>query len=76
MYSLRAQNDEKVVTITNHTGKSEEIDLPETMTTDLDSLMQLYNSKMYLKPDTDCHLPNINPVYYIQGPPFQAPDNY
>lgn len=63
MYSLRAQNDERVVTITNHTGKSEEIDLPETMTTDLDSLMQLYNSKMYLKPDTDCHLPNINPVY-------------
>ena len=26
MYSLRAQNDERVVTITNHTGKSEEID--------------------------------------------------
>lgn len=62
-YSLQAQNDEKAVTITNHTGESEEIDLPEPMTTDLDSLMQLYNSKMYLKPDTDCHLPNINPVY-------------
>ena len=62
-YSLQAQTDQKPVTITNHNGESEVIDLPESMTTDLDSLMQLYNSKMYLKPDTDCRMPDINPVY-------------
>ena len=26
-------------------------------------LMQLYNTKKYLKPDTNCNMPDVNPVY-------------
>lgn len=57
-----AQNDERTVTVTDN-GVEEHISLPEAMTTDLDSLMQLYNAKMYLRPDSDCNMPDINPVY-------------
>lgn len=57
-----AQNDERTVTV-NDNGREEEISLPEAMTTDLDSLMQQYNAKMYLRPDSDCNMPDINPVY-------------
>mgnify|MGYP007049085078 CR=1 FL=1 len=39
----------KTVTVTQENGVEEEIDLPESMTQELDSLMGLYNSKMYLK---------------------------
>lgn len=62
-YTATAQNDEKRVSITDNDGKEEQIDLPEAMTTDLDSLMQLYNSRMYLRPDSECNMPDINPVY-------------
>lgn len=61
--TLQAQTDDNSVTITNHNGKIEIIDTPESMTTEIDSLMQLYNSKMYLKLDTNCRMSNINPVY-------------
>ena len=44
--TLQAQTDDNSVTITNHNGKIEIIDTPESMTTEIDSLMQLYNSKM------------------------------
>lgn len=57
-----AQNDERTVTV-NDNGREEEISLPEAMTTDLDSLMQQYNAQMYLRPDSDCNMPDINPVY-------------
>ena len=60
--TANAQNDEKTITIDDN-GRKEQIDLPEAMSTDLDSLMQLYNSKMYLRPDSDCNMPDINPVY-------------
>ena len=33
------------------------------MTYELDSLLRLYNSKTYLKPDTGCNMPDVNPVY-------------
>ena len=58
-------NDETEITVTNAQGKREVIDLPEAMTMELDSLMQLYNTKTYLRPDTSCNLPDINPVYDI-----------
>lgn len=61
--TANAQNDDKRISVTDNNGKEEQIDLPEAMTTDLDSLMQLYNAKMYLRPDSDCNLPDINPVY-------------
>lgn len=57
-----AQNDETTVTVTSN-GQEEEIDLPEALTTDLDSLMQQYNAAMYLSVDPDCNMSDINPVY-------------
>jgi membrane-bound lytic murein transglycosylase D len=54
---------ETEITVTNAQGKQEVIDLPESMTQELDSLMHLYNTKNYLKPDTNCNLPDVNPVY-------------
>lgn len=60
--SANAQTDDKTVVVKDN-GKEEKIDLPESMTADLDSLMNQYNAKMYLQPDTDCNMPDINPVY-------------
>lgn len=59
----QAQNDAKRITVTDEQGRQEEINLPQSMTTELDSLMKLYNAKMYLRPDSDCNMPDINPVY-------------
>ncbi|SFG39346.1 membrane-bound lytic murein transglycosylase D [Prevotella sp. KH2C16] len=60
--TIQAQNNNEI-TVTNEEGKQEVIDLPEGMTSEFDSLMYLYNSKTYLKADTSCNLPDINPVY-------------
>lgn len=61
---VQAQNeDKKEITVTNAEGKEEVIDLPEAMTSELDSLLRLYNTKTYLKPDTGCNMPDVNPVY-------------
>lgn len=58
--TVNAQN--KTITVDDN-GISEQIDLPEAMTSDLDSLMHLYNAKMYLRPDSNCNQPDVNPVY-------------
>lgn len=58
---VTAQND-KTITVEDN-GHTEQIDLPEAMTADLDSLMRQYRAKMYLSPDTDCNQPDVNPVY-------------
>ncbi len=41
----------------------EDIELPEGMTEELDSLLHLYNTQMYLQVDVDCNFPNVNPTY-------------
>ena len=58
-----AQQVETEIKVMNAQGKEEVIDLPEGMLTEVDSLLHLYNAKTYLKPDTDCNLPDVNPVY-------------
>ena len=45
------------------TGKEEVIELPQGMITEVDSLLHLYNTKTYMKPATDCNVPNVNPIY-------------
>ncbi len=60
--TAQAQTDDKAITV-NDNGREEKIDVPEAMTADLSSLMQLYKAKMYLRPDSDCNMPDINPVY-------------
>lgn len=51
------------ITVTGKNGKQEVIDIPEAMTTEVDSLLHLYNTQRYLKPSTDCNQPDINPFY-------------
>lgn len=63
--SLQAQvvNDDTEITVTNEKGENETFDLPEAMTSEIDSLLHLYNTKTYLKRDADCNLPNVNKTY-------------
>ena len=56
-------NKEQTITVTNNSGKQEQIDLPEAMNEDLDSAKNLYSSKTYLQPDTNCTMPDVNPMY-------------
>ncbi len=42
---------------------NDEIDIPEAMIAEVDSLLHLYNTKTYLKNDVDCDFPDINPTY-------------
>lgn len=63
--SLHAQvvDDDTEITVTNEKGENETFDLPEAMTSEIDSLLHLYNTKTYLKRDADCNLPNVNKTY-------------
>ena len=59
----QSDDDETEITVTTPEGQKEVIDLPEAMTNDYDSLLSVYNSKTYLKPNSDCNMPDVNPVY-------------
>ena len=48
------ENDD-IITVTDKDGKSEEIEIPEGMEDNLDSLLHLYNTQTYLMPDTSCN---------------------
>ena len=63
--SLQAQvvDDDTEITVTNEKGENDTFDLPEAMTSEIDSLLHLYNTKTYLKRDADCNLPNVNKTY-------------
>lgn len=60
-----AQSDDNgtEITVTNAEGKKEIIDLPEAMTNEYDSLLSVYNNRTYLNINTDCNMPDVNPVY-------------
>ncbi len=52
------------VTVHDDTKNQDEvIDLPEAMTYDTDSLLQEWNAKKYLVPDTNCLNPDVNPYF-------------
>ncbi len=55
-------NDDEVV-VTDEQGNEEEIEFPETMSTDVDSLLSLYHAKTYLNVDNDCQMKDENPVF-------------
>jgi membrane-bound lytic murein transglycosylase D len=59
----QTDDDDTEITITSSNGKEEVIDLPEALTNDYDSLLSAYNARTYLKPNSDCDLPDVNPVY-------------
>lgn len=59
--SAKAQND-----ITIHddkTGKDEDIEMPESMLLDIDTLLQQWNASQYLEADTNCNMQDVNPVF-------------
>lgn len=60
---MSAQNDDTEIIVTDEEGNEEEFEVPEAMTYELDSLLNLYNAKTYLKPDNNCNMSDVNPVY-------------
>lgn len=62
MVLAQTEND-KEITVTTAEGKNEVIELPEGMTYELDSLLHLYHTEKYLRPDADCNFPNVNPYF-------------
>ena len=68
LFSLSAQaqivsSDEDEVTIIDNQGNEEDIDFPEAMNEDVDSLLSLYHAKTYLSIDENCRMQDINPVF-------------
>ena len=59
----QAQTNNAITVTNDKTGKKEVIELPEAMTYDLDSLLNEYNAKTYLTPDTNCNMQNVNPIF-------------
>lgn len=57
------EDEEKDIIVTNEEGDDETIDLPEAMLQNLDSLLNLYNAKMYLRPDESCNMRDVNPFF-------------
>ena len=55
-------NDDEIEVIDDN-GQQEEIEFPESMTFNLDSLMNLYMSKTYLTAESDCQMTNENPAF-------------
>ena len=56
-------DEDDEITVTDAKGNEEEIEFPEAMTYDLDSLLNLYISKKYMSVDDDCNMKNENPTY-------------
>lgn len=54
---------EDEVFVSDGEGHEEEIDFPEAMTYNLDSMLNLYTSKAYLQPDEDCRMKDENPTF-------------
>ena len=57
------EDDDDVITVTDKDGKAEEIEVPEGLEDNLDSLLHLYNTQTYLMPDTSCNYKDVNPVF-------------
>lgn len=57
--SAQIENDE--ITVLEDDGTQEVIDVPEGLTHEVDSLLSLYYSQMYLTPDGDCNYRDENP---------------
>lgn len=57
------EDEQNGVVVTDDDGDEEVIELPEAMMQDLDSLLNLYHTKMYLKPDEDCRMRDVNPYF-------------
>lgn len=57
------EDEQNGIVITDEEGDDEVIEVPEAMMQDLDSLLNLYHSKMYLKVDENCNMRDVNPYF-------------
>ena len=55
--------DDDEIIITDEDGDVEQIDFPEAMDVNPDSLLSLYSSQTYLQPDNDCQMTDENPQF-------------
>ena len=56
-------DNDDIITVTDKDGKQEEIEVPEGMEDNLDSLLHLYNAQTYMMTDTTCKYRDVNPVF-------------
>ena len=61
--STVAQNTKDIVVHDDKTNKEERIELPEGMTANEDSLLTEWNARLYLIPDTNCNMQDVNPFF-------------
>ena len=55
--------DDEEIVIDKANGSEEIFEVPEGMMLELDSLLEEYNAKNYLRIDTSCHMRDVNPVF-------------
>lgn len=55
--------DEESILVKNAKGEDEEIDVPEALTFELDSMLYDYSTRNYLNTDSNCNFPNVNPEF-------------
>ncbi|MBR5038550.1 MAG: transglycosylase SLT domain-containing protein [Prevotella sp.] len=60
-----AQIEGDEITVTTTDGEADVIEVPEGMLLEIDSLLNLYNSKTYLQ-DNDCHYSDNNPDFPVE----------
>ena len=58
-----AQNNDDEITIIDPNGQQEVFEVPEALTNEVDSLLKLYHTQMYLTPDGDCQYRDENPYF-------------
>ena len=65
MAQIESDDEEDEITATddNDDDDSEEVGVPEGLTNEVDSLLSLYYSQMYLTPDENCDYRNENPEF-------------
>ena len=57
------EDEEDDVVVEGEDGEDEVIELPEAMMQNLDSLLNLYHAKTYLKADEGCNMRDVNPYF-------------
>ncbi|MCR5130650.1 MAG: transglycosylase SLT domain-containing protein [Prevotella sp.] len=58
--------DDETVVVTEEeiiTEDGKELDVPEALSIEADSLLDLFHAQHYLTPDSSCNMPDINPIY-------------
>lgn len=57
------EEDDEEEEVTDDADTIGDIELPEALSVEVDSLLELYNTQQYLQQDADCNFQDINPTY-------------